>query len=235
MKKGFIIFALLLLASSCLSALEGKIVDIKGKVELSTDGTTWRPAQKNDTLTPGTIISTSFKSEAVVSIGESVISVKPLSRMTIEMLYEKDGNTASSVYLSVGKVHAKAKASENKKVGFTVKSPSATASVRGTEGTVSANGVVHGITGIWCVSAPEDLNVQSGAPDSYNFNYPSDMGTVYVRQGEDGAGHMGGAIDRPDVKAAEQGRIEGFGEKNDNDSVQSSKGSIVVTVQIAAY
>ena len=66
-------------------ALDGVVMEVLGKVEKQVDNS-WVALKKGDILVPGDIVSTGFKSEAVISIGESVITVKALTRMTIEQL-----------------------------------------------------------------------------------------------------------------------------------------------------
>ena len=51
--------------------------------------------KKGDILVPGDVVSTGFKSEAVLSIGESTVTVRALTRLTIEQLYEKNKNNIS--------------------------------------------------------------------------------------------------------------------------------------------
>lgn len=162
MKK--IVTILVLLAVAFYSfALDGIVMEVLGKVEKQVDNS-WIALKKGDVLVPGDIVSTGFKSEAVISIGESVITVKALTRMTIEQLYEKNKNHVSSVYLDVGSVSADVKPVTNKRVGFTVKTPAVTASVRGTAGIVYAYGKVEGIRGKWGLSAPQPklINLNRG-------------------------------------------------------------------------
>lgn len=162
MKK--IVTILVLLAVAFYSfALDGIVMEVLGKVEKQVDNS-WIALKKGDVLVPGDVISTGFKSEAVISIGESVITVKALTRMTIEQLYEKNKNHVSSVYLDVGSVSADVKPVTNKRVGFTVKTPAVTASVRGTAGIVYAYGKVEGIRGKWGLSAPQPklINLDRG-------------------------------------------------------------------------
>lgn len=139
-------------------ALDGVVMEVLGKVEKQVDNS-WVALKKGDILVPGDIVSTGFKSEAVISIGESVITVKALTRMTIEQLYEKNKNHVSSVYLDVGSISADVKPVTDKRVGFTVKTPAVTASVRGTAGIVYAYGKVEGIRGKWGLSAPQPKNI----------------------------------------------------------------------------
>ena len=49
----------------------------------------------------------------------------------------------------MGSIKANVKAAETQKVSFTVRTPVATASVRGTSGEISYNGILNGETGIW--------------------------------------------------------------------------------------
>lgn len=157
MKKIVTILVLLTVAFYSF-ALDGIVMEVLGKVEKQVDNS-WIALKKGDVLVPGDVISTGFKSEAVISIGESVITVKALTRMTIEQLYEKNKNHVSSVYLDVGSVSADVKPVTNKRVGFTVKTPAVTASVRGTAGIVYAYGKVEGIRGKWGLSAPQPKNI----------------------------------------------------------------------------
>lgn len=162
MKKIVTILVLLTVAFYSF-ALDGIVMEVLGKVEKQVDNS-WIALKKGDVLVPGDIVSTGFKSEAVISIGESVITVKALTRMTIEQLYEKNKNHVSSVYLDVGSVSADVKPVTNKRVGFTVKTPAVTASVRGTAGIVYAYGKVEGIRGKWGLSAPQPklINLDRG-------------------------------------------------------------------------
>jgi hypothetical protein len=132
MKRIIFVLLVLILAVNAASAMEGTVVSTIGKVEIQK-GASWVPLAKGDKISGGAIISTGFKSEAVLKLGESTVQVKPLSRLTLEQLANLNGNHKTSVYLDVGSVTADVKAAKDKKVGFTVKSPVATASVRGTK------------------------------------------------------------------------------------------------------
>ena len=162
MKKIFLILVLSCLVFSVF-ALDGVVVDVIGKVE-KQNGDSWITLKKGDILVPGDVVSTGFKSEAILSIGESTVTVRALTRLTIEQLYEKNKNHVSSVYLDTGSICADIKPVENKRVGFTVKTPAVTASVRGTAGYVYAYGKVEAIRGKWGLSAPlpKEINYDRG-------------------------------------------------------------------------
>ncbi|MBO4509250.1 MAG: FecR domain-containing protein [Spirochaetaceae bacterium] len=156
--KKILVAAVMCCVFASLAAMEVKVVEVSGKVEVQRDNK-WVAVVKGDILPAGSVISTGFKSEAVLSFDETVIKVKALTRLTIEQLFEKDGDKASSVYLDTGSISADVKPAENKRVGFAVKTPAATASVRGTSGDVYSDGRVIGTSGRWCITGPQERYV----------------------------------------------------------------------------
>jgi len=129
-----IIFTFLLIFTTVfLFADEAVIKSVKGKVEYSSDGQTWFPAEPNQVLKKGDYISTSFKSSAVLVANGSIINVKALTRMTFDELAKTSGGPQTELYLVSGKVQVEIKPSANEEITtFKVKSAMATASVRGT-------------------------------------------------------------------------------------------------------
>lgn len=130
--KALLFCALLLLAVIPFFALDGIIVTVNGKVEYKDNAGIWKPMKAGDAVKSGTMISTGFKSEATVKLGASILTIKPLTRMTLVELVEKEDTVNTDLYLEVGNVKAEVNSLDNKKNGFTVRSPVATASVRGT-------------------------------------------------------------------------------------------------------
>ncbi len=126
------IFAFALVGAAPLIALDGTIVTVTGKVESQDVNGAWKTLKAGDVIASGSMISTGFKSEATVKLGASILTVKPLTRMTLTQLEEKQDTVNTELYLEVGTVKAEVNSLNNKKNGFTVKSPAATASVRGT-------------------------------------------------------------------------------------------------------
>lgn len=147
-----VFFALLIIPAFTLDAV---VVSVLGKAEMQT-AKGWQPMKEGSKLTAGTLVSTGFKSQAVLAIGKSTVTVQPLSRLTIEQLTERADSDVSKIYLDAGSIKADIKAAENKRVGFTVKSPVATASVRGTSGTIDSFGVLESTSGVWMVAPASD-------------------------------------------------------------------------------
>jgi hypothetical protein len=115
-----------------LTALDGQVITVNGKVEFQATNGKWKPMKAGDSVTAGTVISTGFRSEATVKLGGSILTIKPLTRLSLTQLVEKTDTVETELFLEVGNVKAEVNSFDNKKNGFTVKSPVATASVRGT-------------------------------------------------------------------------------------------------------
>ncbi len=141
MVQKYLFSGLIFITISVLPAFsfDGTVISTRGKVELK-DGDSWKPLSAGDTIVKGSVVSTGFKSEASIKIGESTFVVEPLSRITIEQLAEKNDKQVSQMFLDAGSVRADIKSAENKRVGFTMRSPVATASVRGSANRIAADG-----------------------------------------------------------------------------------------------
>jgi hypothetical protein len=127
-----VLFFLLLIVNA-LGAQEAAFKDVKGKVEFQLPGKDWVAAKVGDTVPAGTLISTGFKATASLSVLGSVISLKPLTRLSLEELVNSGSGSKTTLKLLSGKVKAEVRPqSEENSQQFEVKGPNATASVRGT-------------------------------------------------------------------------------------------------------
>jgi hypothetical protein len=129
-----VITACLALAGGTMLAAEeltASITKITGKVEIMTDSG-WAPAKQGQIISSGTTISTGFRSTAELTLGNSIVTVKALTRLTLAELAENAGVITTNLNLRVGKVSAEVKTVAGKTNDFKVKSPISTASVRGT-------------------------------------------------------------------------------------------------------
>lgn len=130
-------FGALLLTAAVVPAaaaeLTATVAAVSGKVQFQK-GTTWSNVDVGQTLPIGTTVATGFRSELKLKIGPSTVTVKALSRLTISSLVQNGTDANTDLYLKVGKVNAEVNKDETIQTQkFTVKSPVATASVRGTE------------------------------------------------------------------------------------------------------
>jgi hypothetical protein len=109
------------------------ITEISGTVELKISAAAaWVAAKTGDRINTETIISTGFKSTALIAIGDSIITVRPLTRLSMEELIRQNNEETINVKLRTGRVKVDVKPPAGGKTNFSVQSPSSTASVRGT-------------------------------------------------------------------------------------------------------
>lgn len=181
-KKLFLCLTLILFATLCFAQSRNiQVVSAVGKVEKQQDGL-WVPVQVGEVLSKGTLISTGFRSSATLKFEGSVISVSALSRLTIAELLENENSRDTSVFLDAGKIKADIKTSDNKRVSFTVRTPIATASVKGTAGSVSALGDVVSYENVWATTvinpdgteSTKQIPVSQGMHLSLSANVGSD-------------------------------------------------------------
>ncbi len=141
MKKLSVVFVALAAAFCTVnaSALEATVVSVKGKVEIQEAGL-WVSLEEGDTVEKGTVISTGFNSEAVLSVKESNFTLGPLTRITVEDLTSAGTKDNTQLFIDSGSISVAVDSAEGRRTGFKVRSPVATASVRGTEFKISSSG-----------------------------------------------------------------------------------------------
>ncbi len=107
--------------------------EIEGQVDVSIDGGDWVALREGDAVPIDSRISTGFGSKAVLAVGDSaVITVDALTRMAIEDLVVEEGVERSALNLEVGRIQGEVERTAERPTEFEVRSPVATASVRGT-------------------------------------------------------------------------------------------------------
>jgi hypothetical protein len=125
--------AVLTLSVNAQTAGTAVLLDIAGTVEIKNPGATaWTAARKGQELVKEAMISTGFKSTAIISIGNSTLTVRPLTRLSIEELTETAGAEQAALFLRTGRIRAEVTPPSGGTVNFNVRSSTATASVRGT-------------------------------------------------------------------------------------------------------
>ena len=228
MKKMMITAFLATALLSVATAFEAEVLFTKGKVEVQKNGA-WVALEKGNALSKGDVIQTGFRSELELKIKETRVKVEPLSRLTIEQLAEKATKDDTRLYLDTGSLKANVKKTENRRVGFTVKSPVATASVRGTVISVTNTfqstevGTSVGSAAAW-PSNNEEAEVateeEDNAPESpvMEGNTPEDVsggqagaGSMLVREGQSADFSKDAHSTTPGEKAAQGSRELGGG------------------------
>ena len=125
----------LMLMGICLSvfAQQAVIREVSGTVEVKASGaSSYVAANSGDRVAEDTIVSTGFKSSALVEVGSAHIVIRPLTRLTLNDVRTMADAETLNVNLQAGRVRVDLKPPAGTKASLTVSSPSATASVRGT-------------------------------------------------------------------------------------------------------
>jgi hypothetical protein len=134
MKTFFCFF--LVLAGGCLFAQTGRarvgVLSGTGEIKAGSSAN-WVPAAPGMEIGRDTVVSTGFKSTARISVGNSTLTIRPLTRLTVAELVQRGNDEEVSLYLETGRVRAEVSPPSGGKTDFTVRSPSLTASVRGTD------------------------------------------------------------------------------------------------------
>ena len=156
------------------------IRSVEGTVEVKAPGAAaWQPAGAGQELGEDTLVSTGFKSSAVLEIGNSSLVVRPLTRLSLREIRSAGEAERVEIHLNAGRIRADVKPpAAGRNVNFTVRAPIATASVRGTvfdfdtvnlnvdEGTVSFSGADNTAVyvGAGQTSAPDPVSGKTAAP-----------------------------------------------------------------------
>lgn len=134
--RATIITILVLMAFVIISPVFGGsnaiVTQLKGRVEIRYAGGDWIPAEEGMILDTGALISTGLGASAKLEVGESVLDIKPLTRMTIDELITDGGMQTTRLSLRIGRVRAEVKTTRSVSHDFMIRSPTSTAAVRGT-------------------------------------------------------------------------------------------------------
>lgn len=224
MKRTILVLVLIFMfVGAGLFAQSGTIRELTGSVELKHAGARdFSDANVGDRLNQDTIISTGFRSTALVQVGSTVITVRPLTRLTLTEISAAAGEETINVSLQTGRVRVEVSPPAGTRANMSISSPNSTASVRGTsfsfdgrnvsvsEGTVSfqgnrglqvpvAAGFVSGVSGDGSAANSVYTNVKSDDTSIAVANADSQF-VPEVSPGADaasGTGSAGTATVRP--------------------------------------
>jgi hypothetical protein len=133
MKKAVALVVLVMCGVCTVYSQTGLLKEISGIVEIKKPGThDFIPAKAGDTLTRDTVVSTGFKSTALIAVGSSSIVVRPLTSLSLAELSMDAGTETINVNLQTGRVRVDVSPPAGTRTNMTVRGPAASASVRGT-------------------------------------------------------------------------------------------------------
>ncbi|MDR2965909.1 MAG: FecR family protein [Treponema sp.] len=133
MKKFILLVSMLSVAILSGFSQSGVIREMTGAVDLKPAGASaFTPARAGSAVAMDTIVSTGFKSTAIIAVGNATITVRPLTRLSLAEIQSAEGVENLNVSLQTGRVRLEVKPPAGTRANAAVQSPSATASVRGT-------------------------------------------------------------------------------------------------------
>jgi hypothetical protein len=133
MKRVVVAAVAALLVVSPLVAQTAKVLRLSGKVEIMRPKGAWTAAAVGDEFPLGSTVSTGFKSQAVLAVGPSQLTVLALTRLTVQELMQTSTGVTTTLNLDTGKVRAEVKSAPGQTADFKLRSPVSTAAVRGTD------------------------------------------------------------------------------------------------------
>ena len=132
MKKAVIAVALILAAVGAYGQ-SGVLKEMTGQVELKNPGSaSFVAARAGDVVNENAVVSTGIKSTAIIQVGSALLTVRPLTRLTLTEIRASAESESMNMSLQAGRVRVDLKPPAGSKASMSVSSPSATASVRGT-------------------------------------------------------------------------------------------------------
>ena len=183
--KRFCLTVLFAAAVFTLYAQNGIIRELTGEVELKLAGTSdFVIARVGSEVARDTIVSTGFKSTAIITAGSTEIVVRPLTRLSLAEISSSAGTENLNVNLQAGRVRVDVKPPAGTRANTTVQSPSATASVRGTSFNMDT----------------QNLTVTSG---SVNWSDSKGFSAAVTVGFSSSIGGTGGIVDPIEIAAAE--------------------------------
>ena len=133
MKKSILILFLVLTGLRVFAQDFGLIREISGTVEFKlSSSASFVPASVGTQVWEDTVISTGFRSSAIVELGSALISVRPLTRLTLTEIRASEGVETINAFLQSGRVRVDIDPPAGTRASMDVVSPVAVSSVRGT-------------------------------------------------------------------------------------------------------
>lgn len=221
-------------------AMQATVISAKGKAEMQS-GDSWVALKTGDSLNQGTVIQTGFKSEVVLKIKESTVTVAPLTRITLQTLAEREGLSGAkgkdetAIFLDTGSLKSNVQKSADRRVGFTVRSPVATASVRGTGFGFKTRyrsvklSTTNGKVAFWrnTAKSEEALNNASSGPvgegnSAQDISDYAAANAIVVSQGESASAKQTGGMVSPAQSARSNSSDIGNGTRSASDAEKPS-------------
>ncbi|MCL2066482.1 MAG: FecR family protein [Treponema sp.] len=133
--KSLAVLIIMLQTAAAAFAQNGEafIRELTGTVGVKPPGAAeWTQAAAGDRIVKEASISTGFRSMAILVVGSSVITVQALTSLTLEEIINMSNTETVNLELRTGRIRTDVNPPAGVRTSFVVRTPMATASVRGT-------------------------------------------------------------------------------------------------------
>jgi len=132
--------SLFLVPCYLLPAQNAVIRELTGTVEVSRGGA-FVPARVGDQLGENTVISTGFRSSALIEVESAMLAVRALTHLTLTEIRASYGSETLNMNLQAGRVRVELNPPPGVRASLSLISPMAVASVRGTSFEFDTRGI----------------------------------------------------------------------------------------------
>jgi hypothetical protein len=131
--KKLLLISILILTGLRVFAQNAVIEHVTGTVEIKQPGeNSYKNAVSGQEIFKETVISTGFKSFAIIKIGSATITVRPITHLSLTEIQKEAEAELINVNLRAGSVRVNVKPPTGTKASAAITGPMAVASVRGT-------------------------------------------------------------------------------------------------------
>ena len=120
------------IAQSCVAPPEMRIKRMSGEVTVRRPGGQWRLLEPTDVLTEDDEVATGVDSALELEIDGDLVDLREVTMIRLAKLQTREARRKILIELRVGEVNATVKPRQTVDTNFDIKTPTATASVRGT-------------------------------------------------------------------------------------------------------
>jgi len=130
----FLAAALTALAQDGTNSMTARVEKVTGEAIWRTGTGSWQDAQPGQRLLEKAELSTGVESQVTIAFSDgSAMVVKELTQIRVAKLLKAEDRLKVEVQLRLGQIKAQVKHQETLRTNFSIQTPTATASVRGTE------------------------------------------------------------------------------------------------------
>jgi hypothetical protein len=182
--------------------IEARVTSVGGEVKYSQDGgKTFQPLTRGTILPQGAVVLTGFDAWANLDFGYGTVSIPQTVRFRLDEYTSSANLRRTQLYLNIGTIQPRIKHTNAGRSDFSVITPTAHASIRGSAMVVS----VAPDTGVTTVWVTEDAAFVQGTADAAEVEVPAGQRVVVGADGHAGAPAPFQPSELPSVPAAPAG------------------------------